>query len=192
VIINPPATWEPALGVEGFLEPAECALLFDLAAAAAGCIVEVGSFRGRSTVVLALGARAGHGAPVFAVEPHETFEGPLGGSYGPADRRAFFENLLALDVVEHVRLLNTSSEVIAPGWSRGVGLLWIDGDHAYEGVRRDLDCWHPHLLPGAVVALHDALDPDLGPSLAIAEELASGRFERLGAVEQTVVLRRRR
>ena len=69
-------------------------------------------------------------------------------------------------------------------------MLWIDGDHRYDAVRRDLECWAPHLAPGAVVALHDAAKPELGPARLVEEEVAAGRFERVGGVEQTVVLRR--
>src|SRR5437868_8006845 len=46
------------------------------------CIVEVGSYRGRSTAALAAGSRAGGGAAVYAIEPHEQFTGVLGGQFG--------------------------------------------------------------------------------------------------------------
>jgi hypothetical protein len=63
-------------------------------------------------------------------------------------------------VVEKVRLVNLSSEVVCEGWTRPVGLLWIDGDHTLDGVRRDFESWERFLQPGGVVAFHDALDPD--------------------------------
>jgi predicted O-methyltransferase YrrM len=162
----------------------EAVLLTRLASAVDdGCIVEVGSFRGMSTIALAKGARV----PVYAIEPHEEFTGVLGGTFGPADRRAFFENLLQAGVVEQVRLVNLSSEVVAPGWQLPVGLLWIDGDHRYEAVRRDFECWEPHLR--GLVAFHDAIQPKLGPAQLIAELLESG-FELVEHVQGTKVLRR--
>lgn len=164
--------------VEGYLTLDEAALLYTLAADISRdqCIIEVGSYRGRSTVALALGVRAGATAPVYAIDPHETFTGPLGGTFGHDDRAAFFANLLQTGLTAHVRLINLSSEIVAPGRKRPVGLLWIDGDHRYEAVRRDFTVWEPHLVPDGLVAFHDALDETLGPYRVIHELKASGRF----------------
>ena len=170
--------------LEGMIGDQEAELLTRLASEVdEGCIVEIGSYRGMSTIALAKGARV----PVYAIEPHEHFEGVLGGMFGPADRRAFFENLLEAGVVEEVRLVNLSSEVVAPAWQLPVGLLWIDGDHRYEAVRRDFECWEPHLR--GKVAFHDAIQPTLGPAQLIDELLAEG-FELLEHVQGTKVLLR--
>lgn len=165
-------------------------LLYELAARAiGGCIVEVGSYRGRSTVVLARGSATGQGAPIFAVEPHEPFVGPRGGEFGPEDRAAFFRNMVRTGAYRHVRLLNTSSEVVAPGWNEPVALLWIDGDHSYEGVRRDFDAWAPHLMPGCDVVLDDTDDPALGPQ-RLVEELTSAGWVEVARVDRVTHLRR--
>jgi predicted O-methyltransferase YrrM len=71
--------------------------------------------------------------------------------------------MLRVGVVEDVRLVNLSSEVVSPGWKRPVGLLWIDGDHSLEGTRRDFEAWEPYLQPGGVVAFHDASTPPAAP-----------------------------
>jgi predicted O-methyltransferase YrrM len=150
-----------------------------------GCIVEIGSWRGMSTIALAKGAHV----PVYAIEPHEQFVGVLGGVFGPDDRRAFFENLLEAGVVEQVRLVNLSSEVVTPGWQLPVGLLWIDGDHRYEAVKRDFMCWEPHLR--GLVAFHDAIQETLGP-FQLIEELLTDGYELVEHVQGTKVLRRSR
>ena len=111
----------------------------------------------------------------------------LGGTFGPEDRRAFFENLLAAGVVEQVRLVNLSSEIVAPGWKLPVGLLWIDGDHRYDAVRRDFECWEPHLR--GLVAFHDTIQPTLGSAQFVDELLADG-FEIVEHIQGTKVLRR--
>ena len=177
------------MSVEGMVSDAEIVGLMELAAEvpADACILEIGSYRGRSTSALALGAK---GAPVYAVEPHESFEGIYGGQFGPADRRAFFKNLLRVGVVEKVRLVNLSSEVACQGWTRPIGLLWIDGDHTLDGVRRDFDSWEHFLQPGGVVAFHDALDPDGGPAKLIEELCAGGSYEKCAEVHRIVALRR--
>jgi hypothetical protein len=170
--------------VTGGISLEEADLLFRLAVQAdgKGCIVEVGSSRGRSTVALAHGARS---SPVFAIEPHEPFEGVLGGKFGPEDRAAFFETMLGSKGYERVRLVNLSSEIVTPGWRQPVGLLWIDGDHSYEGVRRDWDAWKPHLLPHAVVAFDDSTDEAIGPYRLIGELTEAGELtlvERVGKI----------
>ena len=138
-----------------------------------GVIIEVGSFRGRSTVALSVGSREGANAAVFAIDPHEEFDGVFGGKFGPPDRRAFFESMLSTGCWQNVRLVNLSSEVVSAAWQRPVELLWIDGDHSYEGVRRDFDCWVPHLLPGGTIALDDT-EAGGGPAQLVEELLAEG------------------
>jgi hypothetical protein len=176
--------------IKGWLSREAAVLLYDLAREVTdGCIVEVGSYRGRSTVALARGAAAGHSPRIYAVEPHEPFVGVLGGEFGPEDRAAFFRNMVRTGAYEHVRLLNISSEILTPGWSEPVALLWLDGDHAYEGVRRDFDAWEPHLLPDCDVVLDDADDPGVGP-YRLAQELRATGWAKVGQVGRVVHLRR--
>jgi hypothetical protein len=156
----------------------EAELLYRLAAAVTdGCIVEVGAFRGRSTIALSLGSRSGANAAVFAIEPHEEYRGVLGGRFGPDDRAAFYRGMLRSGRYENVRLVNLSSEVVTPGWRRPVGLLWIDGDHSPEGVARDFDCWRPHLAPGARVAFDDSAAEGRGPTVFVRSLVDRGAAE---------------
>jgi hypothetical protein len=176
--------------IRGWLSRDAALLLYRLASQVAeGCIVEVGSFRGRSTVVLARGAEHGHGTRVYAVEPHEPFVGPRGGEFGPEDRAAFFRNMVRTGAYRTVRLLNTSSEIVAPGWTEPVALLWLDGDHSYEGVRRDFDAWGPHLLQGCDLVLDDTDDPRLGPQ-RLVEELTAAGWVEVERVDRVAHLRR--
>jgi hypothetical protein len=151
-----------------------------------GCIVEVGSYRGRSTVALAEAAQV----PVYAVEPHEEFTGMLGREFGPEDRAAFYKTMLKTGAYEKVRLVNLSSEVVTPGWSVPVGLLWIDGDHRYEAVSRDFRCWEPHLAEAAPVVFDDSTNPDVGPYRLI-EDLKAEGWHVVEVVDKSTVMTRR-
>jgi predicted O-methyltransferase YrrM len=178
--------------VEGWLYDEEVDLLYRLASGVgSGVIVEIGSHRGKSTVALALGSRDHHGVPVYAIDPHETFAGVMGFEFLPRDRVEFLRNILRCGVAETVRVVNLTSRAAAAGWEQPVGLLWIDGDHRYESVKLDLDCWRPHLAAGALVALHDSTDPELGPQRAIREALEGAGFEQVELVASTTVLKRR-
>jgi len=179
------------MSVEGKITPAECSLLFELASqVSSGCIIDVGSYRGRSTVALALGSLASSSVPVYAIDPHESYKGIQGGDFGPKDRIAFFENVLRTGVGEIVRLINLSSEVISKGWVREVTLLWIDGDHRYEAAKRDFACWEPFVVRGGLVGFHDSTGPDTGPGRVVAGAVSSGRFENVMQVDLTTVVRK--
>jgi MMP 1-O-methyltransferase len=184
---------ELILSIPGSTDREEVSLLYELASQVTrGCIVEVGSAKGRSTVALALGARRGGAPPVYAIEPHEHFQGVLGGLFTPRNRATFFEGLLRSETVEIVRLVNLSSEVVAPGWREEVGLVFIDGDHRFEGALRDFECWTTHLVDGGLMVLHDSIDPELGPFTVVELALASGKYERVGVISRATILRRTR
>ncbi len=165
---------EAVEGTVGHLSLAETRLLRRRARAVTeGVIIEVGSFRGRSTIALSWGAReGGRDIPIYALDPHEKFTGAFGGEFGPQDRREFYANMLRTNSWENVRLINLSSEVVTPGWDKPVGMLWIDGDHEYAGVKRDFECWSPYLLPGAAVLFDDTHRG--GPKQLVEELLAEG------------------
>jgi len=177
---------------EGMTSLEEAKLLYELAREVrSGCIVEVGAYRGRSTVALGRGSLDGHGVPVFTIEPHQTFTGVLGGRFGPADAGAFHRAMLETGSYHVVRLVSLSSEQVVPGWRLPVGLLWIDGDHRYEGVRRDFESWRPHLLRGATVVFDDASDPSIGPYRVISELLSTEDYEKVKESGKITVLRKR-
>lgn len=187
-----PEQLQQITAIEGWLSSEEASHLFALAREVrGGCIVEVGSYRGRSTAALGFGSQAGDNAPVYAIEPHEAFTGVYGGDFGWPDRDSFFRTMVDLGLTRTVRLVNLSSEVVTPAWSQPVGLLWIDGDHSYDGVRRDLDCWGPHLRDNASVVFDDAGDLEGGPAKVVAELLADG-WCQVAAVGKTITLGRRR
>ncbi|GAB4370816.1 MAG: hypothetical protein Kow0062_05840 [Acidobacteriota bacterium] len=187
----PPSVERILALTEGMVEPRESALLHRLARETReGCIVEVGSYRGRSASLLGAGSLAGARRPVYAVDPHAEFRGLLGGEFGPQDREAFYRAMLATGCWRIVRLVNLSSEVVTPGWTEPVGLLFLDGDHSLEGVRRDFGCWREHLLAGARVAFDDASDPDLGPWRLIEELVSGGDWRRIEQVGRITVLGR--
>ena len=87
------------------------------------------------------------------------------------------------------RLINLSSEIVTAAWNKPVGLLWIDGDHRYAGVRGDFECWSPELAQGAMVAFDDATDPELGPWKLLEEFSAAGRLEPSATIDKVRAFR---
>lgn len=148
--------WEACLPVPGWLDRRAARLLYGLArhGPGAGAIVEIGSYLGRSTVVLARGSEAGGREPVVAIDPHGgalVAEDPESGDTFPL----FLRNLIASGVRERVEAVKATSEEAAAGWDRPIRLLYVDGLHHYEAVMQDIELWTPHLVPEGVVVFDD-------------------------------------
>jgi len=176
---------------EGMTSLEDANVLYELAKSVIdGCIVEVGAYRGQSTVALGRGSIDGHRVPVFTIEPHEIFTGIYGGEFGPSDRGSFYKAMLDSGCYHVVRLLNASSELISCNWDKEISLLWIDGDHTHEGVNRDFDCWHPFLKKNAIVAFDDSTDPAIGPYHLVQRLAAFGEYKLLNTTLKINVLQR--
>jgi predicted O-methyltransferase YrrM len=178
--------WEHTRRVPGYLGEEEARFLGLLAACipAKGAIVEIGSFKGRSTVMLAKVASHYGLGPAIAIDPHNSpilFDrqsNPEASSY-----QDFLGSIRAAGVSDHVEFHRAHSADVANFWNRPIRLLWIDGDHTYEGAKKDLDGFLPHLVPGAAVAFHDALNSFPGPIRVFVEDiLRSDRFGPAGFV----------
>ncbi|HUX67624.1 MAG TPA: class I SAM-dependent methyltransferase [Terriglobales bacterium] len=141
-------------------------------------IVEIGSFKGKSTVGLATLAQALGLGPVVSIDPHDS---PSVTDPGVASYHAFMANLAGAGLREMVEVHRACSRDVAPSWRRPIRLLWIDGDHTYAGAREDFELFSPFLADGALVALHDSLHFFEGPIRVMVDHiLASDRFGPAG------------
>ncbi|TDJ19209.1 MAG: class I SAM-dependent methyltransferase [Gammaproteobacteria bacterium] len=182
-----------AIAADGMIHPDECLLLMRLASQVReGVIVEIGSYRGRSTIALAMGSSRGQAAPVYAIEPHENFTGVLGWRFGPDDKAAFQRNIAHSTLSRLIHLISDTSEAAAQSWSSQIGLLWIDGDHRYEAVKKDFELWSPFLHADGRIAFDDSTVEGLGPHTLIEEILCRGSFTTVQTVGKVTVLEPRR
>jgi len=119
------------------------------------CIVEVGSFHGRSTRAMADNTFG----QIFAVD---TWAG------APEQRRLFaqetrnaytaFEyNLLDHISSLHVQAIRKDSQAAAAGWNGNLrpDMIFIDAAHDYESVKADIQAWSKILAPGGLLCGHD-------------------------------------
>ena len=168
----------------GFLTEREARFLALVAACAPaqGTILEIGSYKGKSTVGLAsIAQRYGLG-PVVAVDPHSA---PAVTDFGHGSQQSSWDDFRAslrrAGVEQSVEAHRAYSRDLAPGWTRPIRFLWIDGDHTYQGAKEDIDLFRKHLTPGAIVAMHDVLHSFEGPIRVFVEELlASDDFGPAG------------
>ena len=176
--------WERVRVAPGFLTEREARFLALAAACtpARGVILEIGSFKGKSTVGLASIAARYHLGKVVAVDPHTAPSSTDPGLGGQASSFDDFRHTLArTGLTDHVEVHRKFSRELATGWNRPIRLLWIDGDHTYPGAKQDLDLFAPHLATGGVVALHDVLHNFAGPIRVFVEDvLGSDRYGPAG------------
>jgi predicted O-methyltransferase YrrM len=170
-----------ASAVEGWLSDDQGQELHAAAAAAKGrgVIVEIGSWKGRSTIWLASGAfRAGQ--RVFAIDPHAgSHEDPSASTFD-----AFRTNLERTGLAGQVEVMVMTSADAARKVEGPVELLFVDGDHTLEGASRDADLWLPRVLPGGVVMFHDvATSGYAGPRRIFQQRICwSPEFHRVRSV----------
>lgn len=177
---------EVAESIEGFLSPKEMQFLALAGACprANGTVLEIGSFKGRSTFILASAARMAGEEKVSAVDPliapSET-DPDLGGA--ESSEADFRSNLEKHGVAEMVDFHMEFSYRLAERWDSPIRFLWIDGDHTYKGTKADLDGFLPNLSDGAIVAIHDVLHEFEGGVRVFAEDiLLSENFGASGFV----------
>lgn len=149
--------------------------------------MEIGSFKGKSTVMLAkVAAHYGLG-PVVAIDPHNFNSAELKEHRavpGATSFQEFQSNLEAAGVAQQVEAHRAYSGELAAAWTRPIRFLWIDGDHSYKGAKSDFDGFFPHVEPEGVVAFHDALHLFSGPIRVFVEDvLRSNRFGASGFVK---------
>ena len=146
-------------GFEAGIQPSQIpseieALLRRLDAARPRAVLEIGTGRGGTLFLLA--STATDDALFVSIDlPEGAFGGGYrvrrGKLYRAFARRGQRIALLRRDShdLETVRLVR---RLLA---GRPVDLLFIDGDHTYEGVRRDYASYSPLVRPGGLVAIHD-------------------------------------
>lgn len=137
--------------------------------------VNIGAGAGTSGLALREGCQR---AKIYTVDISPG--GPLGGMENEVN--AFADTDLELPT----QILGDSKEVGAI-WKWGeIDLLFIDGDHSYEGCRGDLAAWLPHLKPGGWLLVHD-YDGKFWPDVTrVMDELENqGSF---GMVSRSIVV----
>lgn len=140
--------------------------------AALGEVLEIGSYKGKSTTILAKSAALNEGGRIVAVDPL-TLPATTDPSLQPGESLPdVFEQTLRDNAVrELVEFHQLRSEQLAANWTRPLRLLWIDGDHTYNGTKRDFENFSRHLRRGAVVAFHDVLHLAEGPIRLFCEQI---------------------
>ncbi|MFE7633558.1 class I SAM-dependent methyltransferase [Kitasatospora xanthocidica] len=167
-------------------------------------VLEIGTYCGRSAILLAAAAREA-GTVALTVDHHRGSEEQQPGweyhdptlvdpEVGLMDTLPRFRRALhAAGLEEHVVALVGRSPRIAALWGRPLGLVFIDGGHTDEHATGDYEGWVPHLAPEGLLVVHDVFpDPADGgqaPYRVYLRALAEG-FEEVSVTGSLRVLRR--
>lgn len=118
-------------------------------ASAAKLIVEIGVFEGVNTLNFAL--NSAFDTRILAVDPF--FKGTLGINYGELIAKRLWRKWNVADKIQVVKGLSWNVLDRIPD---NIDFVFIDGDHSYEGVKRDFQDYSKKLSDEGVIALHDA------------------------------------
>jgi predicted O-methyltransferase YrrM len=168
--------------VDGWLSPDQARRLWSRARELppGGRAVEIGSYRGRSAIVLARAAPPD--ATLIAIDPHAGNDrGPQEirgrAEEGEADHRAFLSNLERAGVADSVRHVRRPSQDAHGEVEGPVDLLYVDGAHRFGPASVDIASWGARVRPGGALLVHDAFS-SIGVTLALLRLLVFGREYR--------------
>jgi predicted O-methyltransferase YrrM len=161
------------LKIEGWLTPAEAEGLFEIAATLpkSAQVLEIGSWKGKSTYCIAHGMKMG---TINCIDPFN--------AAGEEGSREIYEQTkgdknLIEQFEENLSKIPSSVKIkTLKGYSRefvnqvgDLDFLFIDGDHSIEGCRFDFENFGNDIKSGGFLAFHDYYPDriDLGPTWVV-------------------------
>ncbi len=193
--------------VKGFLDEDEGKRLYETALEACkkGPCLEIGSYCGKSAVYIGSACRE-NGSVLFSIDHHrgseeqqkgeEYFDPDLyDGEMGCVDTFRIFRKTIEKWGLEDTLVpLVCKSEVAARTWATPLGLVFIDGGHAFETAFGDYNCWARHIVPGGYLLIHDIFrNPEEGgqaPYHVYRYAVASGLYKPLAMTKTLAVLKK--
>ena len=161
--------------LKGFMPDHEGMALFKWAKkfSALGPILEIGTYCGKSSMYLSLGAKK-NDQYVFTIDHHlgseehqineEYFDDE---TYDHNNKRVntlplLIENINQCKAKNIVPIVSDSKE-ISSNWISNIGMLFIDGGHSYESANNDYKYWESKIIKGGCLVIHDIYEnPDEG------------------------------
>ncbi len=135
------------------LDPWEGEYLWSVAQKVSVGVVEIGRRNGGSTFLLACATAA----PISSIDN------------APADDSRLRTLLDHYCVGENVKLIVADSRIARPPVPAAIDLLFVDGDHSYEGCKADLVAWSDRVIRGGSVVFHDSYQGSYGVRQAATE-----------------------
>jgi predicted O-methyltransferase YrrM len=183
---------EAAENIPGWLTAKEAGELFDLISGIPGenqVCCEIGSYMGKSSIVLGMALKAKRGGKLFCIDPFDLVEsdyykqasGEQLKSVSLTRKQFVMQNISKYGLEETIDLIQGFSHFVARDFHYQIDFIFIDGDHIFEAVLADFIDWSAKLKVGGVIAFHDYYNENdhkrysvesCGPSQVIEEYIA--------------------
>ena len=186
--------------VKGMTSEEACKNMFNISVTQSvkGDVLEIGSWQGRSTSFLAQSIKISSNGKVYAVDH---FKGNPGkekfykvNNDDLSDLKSnFLENMTKSGVQEYVELLdmsNVDAEKIISEKKVDIRLLFIDGCHEYDGVKKDFELFERYVVRGGLIIFDDYSSSFPGVVKFVDEILNTyGRIDYYYSYSNTFVLK---
>jgi len=178
--------------IEGWLTKSEGLFLYKSAkkVKSQNAIIEIGSWKGRSTICLGRGLQDGNKGKIYAIDPH------IGSSehrkmFGKVDTfEEFKQNISKAGVDRYVQPIRKTSKNAAENFTKPIEFVFIDGAHEYKFVDFDFNAWFPKIIDGGLIAFHDSF-LFIGPNLVTTKLLLfSSRIKNAKLVDTTTYFKK--
>lgn len=152
--------WTNINSIDGFLvSPYQEHWLFKAAKSLPedSTIVEIGSFKGRSTSCLAYGCKRTR-KHLYAIDLFDANDATSDYYAGGSFFEEFLQNIEKCGLANYVTPIKQLSSQVSKTWDKTIHLLFIDGSHSYVDVLSDFYGFYPHVAKGGIIAVHDIIE----------------------------------
>ena len=154
--------------VKGFLEKQEAEALYQFAKkySSLGPCLEIGSYCGKSAIYLGAAMKENNQI-LYSIDHHKGSEEQQPGEEffdldlldetgkGINTLPFFLETLDKAGLRDNVVPIVSTSLEASEVWSEPLAMVFIDGGHSDQAANDDYDVWHPHIMQGGLLAIHD-------------------------------------
>ncbi|MCS5548780.1 MAG: class I SAM-dependent methyltransferase [SAR86 cluster bacterium] len=191
--------------IKGFLEKEEGESLYKFAkkySSRRSCL-EIGSYCGKSAIYLGSAAKENNQI-LYSIDHHkgseeqqpgeEFFDPDLLDETGKGINTLpfFLETLDKAGLHDNVVPIVSTSVEANEVWSEPLAMVFIDGGHSDQAANDDYDVWHPHIIQGGLLAIHDVFpNPEDGgrpPFNIYTKAKESGLFKELDMINSLALL----
>ena len=175
---------EAAVKVDGYMSENELRWLAHNAKEAE-VIIEVGSWKGRSTKALAKATkgvvyavdnwRGNSGDDATGVESRERGVDALKHEFRENLKEEILSGKVVIVDVDHAEAIPVLKSLMMDG--PGADLVFIDGDHTKASVKRDIENFLPLVRPGGKISGHDFNGIEIGVQEAVKEAFEDAQVE---------------